>query len=543
MQFDFIRRLRVRAGHLTFNSIVYNWSLGGSSPERLLGTPPDSWPGNAERGRFLCSGAFAIDGETLSLDGNNWEPEGASESWLRHMHGFDWLRDLRTLGGDAARLQARAMISGWLRDYPGWHPHAWQPDILGQRLANWIALYPFYGDSADEEFQDKILCSMARQARHLSRSLQTCCAGLSMLHAIRGLAYAGLALEGREGWLEQALDALEEQSPKQILADGGHASRSPSQLAEALRVFIDIRNGLKAGQYPVPEQVEHTIDRMAQALRFFRGTDKKLILFNGAQEGDDYLLDCIMLQSNARGRTLRSLPNTGYERMTLGRTVVTVDTGTAPPHEMDSHAHAAPLAFEMSYGKEKMFANCGSHPVDPDWQAMLRGTAAHNTLSLDYRNVCEIRDDGHFGRKTEQVTVSREDGADAVLLDASHDGYVPMNGVTHRRRLFLKEQGHELRGEDTLTCSVGLSKPVEVVLRFHLHPRVQVSLIQDGTEALLRLPGGSGWRFFHSGGVLTLDNSIYLGEGCRPRKTKQLVILGKMDSDQARIKWAVQREG
>jgi uncharacterized heparinase superfamily protein len=545
MSIDLIRTIRNRAGHMTFGSVLYNWSLGTTVPDRLLVIPPDGWPGSAERGRWLTSGAFMIEGETLDapIGGDGWnEDENVSPLWLHHMHGFEWLRDLRGLGGDTARLQARAMIGSWLQHYQGWHETSWQSDLIGLRLYNWIGLFPFYGQSADQGFQDQVMMSLTRQARHLSRALPGTIQGLPLLHAIRGLVYAGIALEGREVWLEQALDLFERETGRQILPDGGHVSRSPAQLADALRLYIDIRNALRAGQYPVPEQVEHTIDRMAQALRFFRGSDKKLALFNGAQEGDDYMLDCIMLQSNARGRALGSLPHLGYERMTLGRTVVTIDAGMPPPHDYDATAHAAPLAFEFAYGKEKIFTSCGTHPIDPDWQAMLRGTAAHNTLSIDYRNVCEIREDGHFGRRPRHVTMNREDADGAVLLDASHDGYVPLNGVTHRRRFFLGHQGHDFRGEESLTCSTGIVKPMEVMVRFHLHPRIQVSLIQGGKEALLRMPGGAGWRFVHGSGALTLENSIYLGEGCRPRKTKQLVITGIMDSDQARIKWALQRE-
>ena len=34
-------------------------------------------------------------------------------------------------------------------------------------------------------------------------------------------------------------------------------------------------------------------------------------------------------------------------------------------------SHAAPLAFEMSYGRERIIVNCGSHPTNPEWQDML----------------------------------------------------------------------------------------------------------------------------------------------------------------------------
>jgi len=99
-----------------------------------------------------------------------------------------------------------------------------------------------------------------------------------------------------------------------------------------------------------------------------------------------------------------------------------------------------------------------------------------------------------------------------------------------------------MRGEETLTCSIGLGRSHAATVRFHLHPRVPVSLVQDGTEALLRLPGGSGWRFSTTGATLSLENSIYLGEGVHPRKTKQIVLRTTMDTDTAQIKWALQRE-
>lgn len=538
-----IRHIRTRAGQMAFNSLLYNWSLGGSVPERFHVIPTDPWPGDADRGRWLCSGAFAIDGETLGMGHDGWHPRGVGPAWIRHMQGFEWLRDLRTLGGDMARSQAREMIASWCEHHENWHETSWRPDILGLRLGHWIMLYPFYGESADDAFQERLMESLIRQARHLARALPGGLDDIPMLHAIRGLAFCGLAFEGREAWLEQALDLLEQETAKQILPDGGHISRSPARLLEAARCFIDIRNGLRAGGYPVPEQVEHTIDRMAQALRFFRYSDRKFGLFNGAQKGSEALIEAVLTQANARGRVLCSLPQSGYERLTLGRTVLMIDAGNPPPYPYDAHAHAAPLSFEMCYGKERVFVACGSHPLDEDWRDVLRGTAAHNALSLDDRNVCEIREDGHFGRKPRKVMAERMETAGAILLDCSHDGYVPLNGITHRRRLYLSGQGHDLRGEESLTCSVGLNRPVEVAVRFHLHPRVQVSLIQDGKEALLRLSGGAGWRFVANAGALRLENSIYLGDGSRPRKTKQLVIVGRMDSDFAQIKWAMQREG
>ena len=312
---------------------------------------------------------------------------------------------------------------------------------------------------------------------------------------------------------------------------------------EAINILVDIRCALQKGGYPGIAKIQHALDRAVPALRFFRHADQKYALFNGVQEGDANAAKSVLLHSGSRVKALSSLPHTGFERIAQGRGLLIMDTGKPPAYPYDEATHAAPLAFEFSYARDRIFVNCGAHPTDEKWQDALRSTGAHNTLAIDHRNACEIHKDGSMGRKPRIVTVSREDMGGAVLLDACHDGYVPLTGITHRRRLYLAEQGGDLRGEETLNCAVGLSKGHDVTVRFHLHPRVSVSLVQGGTEALLRLPAGPGWRFTLSGdATLALENSVYLGEGLRPRKTKQLVLNTLMTEDTLQLKWAMQRE-
>ncbi|HBR70018.1 MAG TPA: heparinase [Rhodospirillaceae bacterium] len=538
-----ISQIRKTAGQFAYGSVLYNWSLRGSVPERLLVKPVDPWSGDAERGRWLCGGTFAIDGDQLEMRGDFWEPDDANETWLAHMHGFEWLRDLRTLGGDGARRYGRALMQSWMEYYPVWHRLAWRPDITAKRVAMWISHFESFTASASDDFQDEFFDSLMRQSRHLSRSLPGDLNGVALLHGAKGLLYAGLAFEGRENWIEQALTIFEREIGRQILNDGGHVSRSPALLLEALQILLDARGALMAGGYPGFDKIQHAIDKMGPALRFFRYADKGLALFNGAQEGNIAYMDSVLAQANARGKALQSMPCTGYERVALGRSMIMIDTGKTPAWPYDGTAHAAPLAFEFCYGSERLFVNCGAHPTQDEWQDALRATAAHNTAGIDSRNACEIREGGHMGRKVRTVVTVREDSKKSSLVEASHDGYVALNGVTHGRRLYMTDKGCDLRGEDTFTCATGLARPHDIAIRFHIHPRVQVTLTQGGDDALLRMPGGTGWRFMHGNGALALEDSIYLGEGTRPRKTKQLVIYGRMEKDFARVKWALRREG
>lgn len=542
MPFHLIDTLKDKASQLAYSNFLYDWSLSEQSPDRMIIRPVDPWKGEAEKAQALLSAAGVGERTGAIWHTLWWMPEDADKIWISHMHGFGWLRDLRTLGGSLAREQGRLMIENWIDEYDQWHAQNWTAELIGRRLAMWICHYDYFGINAGEEFEDKFLGSIVKQAKHLSNVISRS-KDIALFEAVKGLLYAGIAIEGHTNWIAQGLNALKNATSTQVLPDGGHISRSPQILLETLEIMVDIRSALQAGDYPVPDHLTNTIESMSSALRCLRYRDRKFGLFHGAQEGNVEIIDSIIAQAGTHKRPQTSLKSTGYERIELGRSLLLMDTGKSAPYPNDNAAHASPLAFEFCYGKERLLVSCGSHPTCPDWKDALRFTAAHNTACLDHRNACEIKKDGHFGRKITQTSIKREETKDAALLVASHNGYVPLNGLTHTRKIYLSDNGHDLRGEDLFTCVNDLSSPVEAAIRFHIHPTVQTSLINDGSEVLLRMPGGVGWRFKNASGTLSLTDSIYMGSGITPRKTKQIVIAHTLSTDNTSLKWTMKREG
>ena len=539
-----LQSIKDRASRMAYASYLYNWSLRAEPPVSLLFKPIDQWAGSAERGKALTKGMFERHGLELHASEYFWKPDEHADIWLDYLHKFEWIRDLRTLGGDEARFALRSYISEWINKFSYWEEETWKPARLGRRITMWLSLYDFYAESADEDFQADLLDSLNKQARHLYRIMPTNETGLDIFESLQGLIYAGLALPGGERWLDYGLEAISYEAEQQILKDGGHISRNPDTLLRVVMILHDTRAAIVGADYPLPHAVQHALDRALPALRFYRYNDKSLCVFNGSQESDKDHVERLIVQTGTKGRIPKSLPATGYERLSSGRTLLMADCGNSPNWPYDQSAHVAPGAFELSIGRERIFVSCGTHPADSDWSEILRGTAAHNALTMDYRNICEIRKNGHIGRKPKKVEATREDIADGELLTIKHDGYIPINGILHQRRFFVDVTGEDIRGEETLTAKTGtLTKPVVVTARFHLHPRVLVSLIREGEEALLLLPSGAGWRFFHEGAELSLENSIYLGDGVYPRKTKQLVLTCKLEQPEKIIQWALQKEG
>jgi uncharacterized heparinase superfamily protein len=273
-------------------------------------------------------------------------------------------------------------------------------------------------------------------------------------------------------------------------------------------------------------------------LRFFRHGDGALALFNGAEEATSDAVDLALARAEAKGRAPLSAPHAGFQRLQAGRSLVLADTGAPPPAGLDGDAHAGTLSFEMSHARERLIVNCGAyHGPSAEWRAVARATAAHSTVVVADTNSAEIRNGDGLGRRPQRVTCERAEDAGAQWLLASHDGYEPIFGLIHQRQLFLAGDGEDLRGEDRLAGRAGQG----FAIRFHLHPSVQASLGQDGATALLRLPSGIGWRLRAQGAVMSLAESIYLGQG-ELRKSQQVVLDGHVGSTGAAVKWGLRRE-
>ncbi|MGM0422305.1 MAG: heparinase II/III family protein [Pseudomonadota bacterium] len=534
-----LSRLTDQAKAMAFATPLYNLTLMGGSPDDLHVIPTDPWPGQSDIGQDLLSGRYMFAGEVVEMDTVNWEPQNISVDWLAEFHRFNWLRDLKAVTTNASRLQARQMISDWIDTYDRWHETIWRPDVMGCRLSSWIGAFSFYGLSADEEFQAKVRASIARQTRHLARVINDGkVEPVQSFAALKGLIYAMIAIGSPKKQLEHPFKLVIEQIDKQILPDGGHVSRSPLILSQVLTILIDLRTVLNLAKLPVPGSIQHAIDKMVPALRFFRYADGSVGNFNGGYEGNASLMDCILNLSGARGKPLKKLEYSGYSRLRQGRAMLMVDTGTAVDSVNSRSVHAAPLAFEFAFGRERVIVNCGAVSEFGEWHDALRSTAAHSTLVMDQHNACHLNSDGCFGGLPE-VTSSLHEEEDSCLLEGCHDGYLPRYGAKHSRRLLLKDSGNILIGEDKI---IGGNAGVPFTLRFHLHPTSQASLVQNGEEVLIQTKSRAGWRFRYQGeGKLSLQDSVYIGRRQQIRRSQQIVIEGISEGAETCLKWGISR--
>lgn len=517
-----------------YGSALYHLTLLARAPVALAVAGLRPWPGEGARGVELLAGEFRFAGEVVRSGLPPWDAANVRPAFLAELHGFGWLSDLVAAPGNGF-YAAGEWTRHWLDHCDAWTRIAWRADVLADRLTHWAA--HFGAIARDDLLRARLLASYARQARHLHRVARKATPGLPRLAAARGLAIAW-AMLGQPRRRQRALRRFLREVETQILPDGGHIERSPRAQAIALRYLIEVRDALRAANLDVPDPLQAAIDRATPMLRFFRHGDNRYALFNGANEDDTARIEQLLGRAESKSRSPSAAPYLGFQRLQAGRSLVIFDAGPPPGASCDRDAHAGTLSFEMSHGKERLIVNCGAyHGPATEWRTITRSTAAHSTLVVADHNSAQVLPDSGLGRRPRSVTCERTEDQGSHWVEASHDGYVAAYGLVHTRTLFLSADGEDLRGEDRLTGPPGQN----FCLRFHLHPGVQVSVIQDGGAALLRLPGGVGWRLRAQGAVMSLADSIYLGGGGQ-RKSCQLVLDAHVGSGGGIIKWGLRRE-
>ncbi len=538
---------------LGYRMPLYRLRLKGRHPLKLLASPADLWPGNAEKGAALLAGTFTHAGKSHTLDkGDIWlKAEREQEAYARWLQSFCWLRHLAAApDGKAAQRQAEHLVKKWLEHYHEWHPLAWRPEIIGERLGIWLFYAPLILSSPDMVYRSAVLNAMARQARHLTRTVMDIPDGPARIASLVGLALTGLLLPNAEGRLSKALKRLEKALTSYILPDGGPASRNPAHGLAVLKNLLMLRRAFEERKSEEPPWLQTFMDRIVPFLKALTHPDGGFAAFNGAFPDDAKMLAAAIAKSGATGRAIENASYCGYRRFERNGAVLILDAGPPPKKELSEGAHASALSFEFSKDGQRMIVNVGGSDPDAapgrnDLSFLNRTSAAHSTLILASTNSAEVLADGTLGHGPTVTICERNENDGGAWIEAEHDGYAGKFGLRHQRRLFLSSDGCDFRGEDRLIPGgkkpfslFGRQKTRAVHIRFHIHPDVACSATQDGSGIILKLASKQGWLFRAKGGEIGLEDSLYLSAAGQVRKSSQIIIAAAVQHEETLINWS-----
>jgi uncharacterized heparinase superfamily protein len=78
-------------------------------------------------------------------------------------------------------------------------------------------------------------------------------------------------------------------------------------------------------------------------------------------------------------------------------------------------------------------------------------------------------------------------------------------------------------------------------VRFHRAPGVEATTTADGMGAILRSKGAPPWNFRCRGGMLTIEDSLWIDGRGQPHRTAQLAVVGEVSGLGGEIGWQLRR--
>ena len=545
-----VDRLAERFHALTWRTPIHSIRLKGRFPLKLIAVPEDPLLGDVARGHALLDGRMVFLGESHPVDSLDMLRAGFGPAFTEYLQSFAWLRDLSTV---ATRAQgspvAEALTSRWMSAHAE-KPDAvgWRPDLWGRRILQWTFHAPLILSSGDTIYRSRVLNALATGARHIDRFADKAPPGAGRIAAWCGVVTAGLLIPGGDPRRAFGEAGLARALGTSLFDDGGSVSRSPAMLLDSIELLAMLRAVYEARDEQPPAFVQTALARMVPALLGVTHADRALASWQGGGPVSADRVAAVITASGIRTRPLRQSRDWGYQRLAAGSTVLIADAAPPPVAQAVAGGCASTLAFEFSDGPARIVVNCGGAKaavaqLPAAFAEGLRTTAAHSTLTVGDSNSTAILPDGMLGRGVGEVELSRQENDVASRIEMSHDGYVRRWGFLHRRQLVLTGDGRELRGEDMLLPRGRKRKgdATPFVIRFHLGAGVQAAATADSQGAILRLPGGAMWQFRCRGGLMTVEDSLWIDAAGMPMATQQLVVSGQAAAGGANIGWAFKR--
>jgi uncharacterized heparinase superfamily protein len=478
-------------GRIRFRLLKPRPDLRPAPPLRPVRGP---WCRPAERRPSMTGpGRFRFLNVERSLAEVGWDDPGLAKLWRYNEHYFD------DLCAEASPLRAdwhRDLLLRWVAENEPARGTGWEPYPTSLRIMNWCKWMLAGNALPGESIQ-----SLAVQARWLGRRLEWHLLGNHLFVNAKALVFAGCVFDGPEadGWLARGIDILRDQIPEQILEDGGQFERSPMYHALAVEDMLDLLNLGRA--YPgrlgsLLPMVESRLPAMRHWLAAMCHPDGEIAFFNDAAIGihpppsqlERYAADLGLGSVEPIHDGLTLLEPSGYARLQSddGSTVAIFDVGRIGPDYLPGHAHADTLSIELSVRGRRVLVNSGTseYGVGPE-RSRQRGTAAHNTMTVDGVDSSEVWGGFRVGRRALPIDLECTDGPD-LRVACSHDGFRRIAGrPTHRRGLTLSPSA--------LVVEDFLAAPGRARSHWHLRPGVTPTRI--GNETFVLEPDGLRMEF------------------------------------------------
>jgi uncharacterized heparinase superfamily protein len=370
-----------------------------------------------ERIDALLAGRFEFNGEAHALpEPLDWLRNPSSDlEWHIMLHKFYYAVGLGLAhrdSGDARYLECWIeLVSSWIDQVPAGFIAA---DVTGRRVQNWIYAFHLFvveaGAELPPEFLERFLASIDEQVRHLCASLAP-----ERNHRTLGLYAIFLAgvvfpeLRGAAHWRRFALDELVLNVERDLQEDGVQCEQSTDYHHIVLRNYLCAKRLAGLNGIAVPARMDLLIGRALDFALHACRPDGIVPAFSDADacshrdvlEAGHVLCgrdDLLYVASAGRhgsppGHRSAVFAQSGYVVMRSGwgerepyadERWLMYDCG---PIGRGNHGHLDLHSFECAAFGRALVVDPGRYSYDEsgeiNWRRVFRGTAYHNTVTVD----------------------------------------------------------------------------------------------------------------------------------------------------------------
>lgn len=444
-----------------------------------------------------------LNEEGVCRSREDWNDPAKSKLWLYNLHYFD---DLNAEGSEHRVEWHRQLMRRWVHENPPTQGNGWEPYASSRRLVNWAKW------CLRNEPDVILLNSMAVQARWLGANLEYHLLGNHLTANAKALIFCGLLFSGpeAEAWYRKGMSIFARELPEQVLSDGAHFELSPMYHASFMEDLLDIVAVHRAFDVPLEESWSRAVIGMREWLKTMSHPDGDISFFNDSAFGiapclsqlEAYLerLGVRCSSDSEEGSTL--LKPSGYARFSNNRFTLICDCAAVGPDYLPGHSHADSLSYELSIDGRRVIVNSGTSEYGESPERLRqRGTAAHNTVSVDGENSSEVWAGFRTARRA-RTRIHVADVGRAFRIEASHDGYRRLAGRNvHTRAWSAGATNISVRDDVSGTCGIAVSN-------IHLHPEVTAEMV-GGDKVALKWETGRALLGFRGADGIRIESSTW----------------------------------
>lgn len=437
----------------------------------------------------LAAGRFAFLSETCELGRPvDWDCRSVSVShlWRFHLHYHEFLLDALVSRGDPCGADGRVaaaweIVADWIENNrPSVRGDAWHPFCISKRLPVWMLLWT--ASPPEPPFRDTVLTSMYAQARFLASHLERDLGGNHLLENLRTLILAGAFFEGPEAerWLEKGIRLFRREAAEQFLPHGEHFERATMYHAIMLDLVLDLRDALGDVRREFADWCGELARRMGVFLRSILHPDGEIPLLGDSAFGEAPPTAAILARLD-KAENVSPVDGAAcigdYWTFRSGNDFLLFDRGPVGVDHLPAHAHADLLGFEASLENRRVFIDAGVYNYEDDsLRAYCRGSAAHNVLTVDDVDQCDLWSKFRMGYRGHPTDIKSGRSGGFEWAFAGHNAYRRLGVPSVDRFIACRADGPWFIVDSVCDGSEHVFSS-----RFHFHPEVEPVLVSEDT--------------------------------------------------------------